>query len=38
MTVLDRVLLALIVAELVYTLRYVLRTHQIAVEPFLYIG
>jgi uncharacterized membrane protein (DUF373 family) len=37
-TVLDRVLLTLIIAELVYTLRFVLRTHEIAVEPFLYIG
>jgi uncharacterized membrane protein (DUF373 family) len=36
--VVDRVLLALIVGELVYTLRFVLRTHEIAVEPFLYIG
>jgi uncharacterized membrane protein (DUF373 family) len=36
--VLDRVLLALIVAELLYTLRFVVRTHEIAVEPFLYIG
>lgn len=36
--VLDRVLLTLIVAELVYSLRFVLRTHEIAVEPFLYIG
>jgi uncharacterized membrane protein (DUF373 family) len=36
--VLDRILLALIVGELVYTLRFVLRTHEIAVEPFLYIG
>jgi uncharacterized membrane protein (DUF373 family) len=36
--VLDRILLTLIVAELVYTLRFVLRTHEIAVEPFLYIG
>lgn len=36
--VLDRVLLTLIVAELVYTLRLVLRTHEIVVEPFLYIG
>jgi uncharacterized membrane protein (DUF373 family) len=36
--VLDRVLLTLIIAELVYTLRFVLRTHEIAVEPFLYIG
>jgi len=37
-TVLDRILLTLIIAELVYTLRFVLRTHEIAVEPFLYIG
>ena len=37
-TVLDRVLLALIIAELLYTLRFVLRTHEIAVEPFLFIG
>jgi uncharacterized membrane protein (DUF373 family) len=37
-TVLDRVLLTLIIAELLYTLRFVLRTHEIAVEPFLYIG
>ncbi|HVA31802.1 MAG TPA: phosphate-starvation-inducible PsiE family protein [Gaiellaceae bacterium] len=37
-TVLDRILLTLIIAELVYTLRFVLRTHTIAVEPFLYIG
>ena len=36
--VLDRVLLLLIIAELVYTLRFVLRTHEIVVEPFLYIG
>ena len=36
--VLDRMLLTLIVAELVYTLRLVLRTHEIVVEPFLYIG
>lgn len=36
--VLDRILLTLIVAELVYTLRFVLRTHEIVVEPFLYIG
>src|SRR3954454_8396669 len=35
---LDRVLLALIVGELLYTLRFVVRTHEIAVEPFLYIG
>ena len=37
-TILDRILLTLIVAELVYTLRFVLRTHEIAVEPFLVIG
>ena len=37
-TVLDRVLLLLIIAELAYTLRFVLRTHRIAVEPFLFIG
>ena len=36
--VLDRVLLALIVGELLYTLRFVVRTHEIAVAPFLYIG
>ena len=36
--VLDRVLLALIVGELLYTLRFMARTHEIAVEPFLYIG
>jgi uncharacterized membrane protein (DUF373 family) len=36
--VLDRILLTLIIAELVYTLRFVLRTHEIAVEPFLFIG
>lgn len=36
--VLDRILLALIIAELVYTLRFVVRTHEIAVEPFLHIG
>ena len=36
--VLDRVLLALIVGELLYTLRFVGRTHELAVEPFLYIG
>ncbi|HEY8725377.1 MAG TPA: phosphate-starvation-inducible PsiE family protein [Gaiellaceae bacterium] len=37
-TVLDRILLTLIIAELVHTLRFVLRTHEIAVEPFLFIG
>jgi uncharacterized membrane protein (DUF373 family) len=36
--VLDRILLLLIIAELAYTLRFVLRTHTIAVEPFLFIG
>ena len=36
--VLDRILLTLIIAELVYTLRLVVQTHEIAVEPFLYIG
>jgi uncharacterized membrane protein (DUF373 family) len=36
--VLDRVLLALIVGELLYTLRFVVRTHEIAVELFLYVG
>ncbi|MBA3841315.1 MAG: phosphate-starvation-inducible PsiE family protein [Actinobacteria bacterium] len=35
---LDRVLLALIVGALLHTLRFVVRTHEIAVEPFLYIG
>jgi uncharacterized membrane protein (DUF373 family) len=35
---LDRILLLLIIAELAYTLRFVLRTHEIAVEPFLFIG
>ncbi len=37
-TVLDRILLTLIIAELVHTLRFVLQTHEIAVEPFLFIG
>jgi uncharacterized membrane protein (DUF373 family) len=35
---LDRILLLLIIAELAYTLRFVLRTHKVAVEPFLFIG
>ena len=35
---LDRILLLLIIAKLAYTLRFVLRTHRIAVEPFLFIG
>ena len=37
-TVLDRILLTLIIAELVYTLRFVLRTHEIVADPFLFIG
>lgn len=37
-TMLDRILLLLIIAELAYTLRFVVRTHEIAVEPFLFIG
>ncbi len=37
-TLLDRILLLLIIAELAYTLRFVLRTHAIAAEPFLFIG
>ncbi|HVC86075.1 MAG TPA: phosphate-starvation-inducible PsiE family protein [Gaiellaceae bacterium] len=37
-TLLDRILFLLIIAELAYTLRFVLRTHKIAVEPFLFIG
>lgn len=37
-SVLDRILLTLIIAELVYTLRLVLRTHALVVEPFLYVG
>jgi hypothetical protein len=36
--VLDRILLTPIIAELGYTLRFVVCTHAIAVEPFLYIG
>ena len=36
--ILDRVLLLLIIAELAYTLRFVIRTHEIVVEPFLFIG
>jgi uncharacterized membrane protein (DUF373 family) len=36
--VLDRILLALIVAELIYSLRLVMETHQISTEPFLFIG
>ncbi len=36
--VLDRILLVLIIAELAYTLRTVLESHEIAVDPFLFIG
>lgn len=36
--VLDRILLMLIVAELVYTLGLVVHTHRLSAEPFLYIG
>ena len=36
--VLDRVLLILIVAELLHTLRFVVLRGQIAVEPFLFVG
>jgi len=36
--VLDRILLMLIVAELVYTLNLVMHTHKLSVTPFLYIG
>jgi uncharacterized membrane protein (DUF373 family) len=36
--VLDRILLALIVAELIYSLRLVMQTHHISTEPFLFIG
>jgi uncharacterized membrane protein (DUF373 family) len=35
---LDRILLALIVAELLHTLRYVVLRGEIVVEPFLYVG
>jgi uncharacterized membrane protein (DUF373 family) len=35
---LDRILLTLIVAELIYSLRLVLQTHEISAEPFLIIG
>lgn len=35
---LDRILLLLIVAELVHTLRYVLLRGRIVVEPFLFVG
>jgi uncharacterized membrane protein (DUF373 family) len=36
--VLDRILLMLIVAELVYTLGLVINTHELSAEPFLFIG
>lgn len=36
--VLDRILLTLIVAELMYSIRLVMQTHEIAAEPFLFIG
>jgi uncharacterized membrane protein (DUF373 family) len=36
--VLDRVLLTLIVAELLHTLRFVILRGQIVVEPFLFVG
>jgi uncharacterized membrane protein (DUF373 family) len=36
--VLDRVLMVLIIAEIAATLRAVLLYHEIAVEPFLFIG
>src|ERR1700756_947478 len=36
--VLDRVLMVLIVAEIAATLRAVLLYHEIAAEPFLFIG
>jgi uncharacterized membrane protein (DUF373 family) len=36
--VLDRILLTLIIAELAYTLRTDLLHHEVAVEPFLFIG
>ncbi len=35
---LDRILLALIVAGLAYTLRVVIERREIAAEPFLFIG
>jgi uncharacterized membrane protein (DUF373 family) len=37
-TLLDRILLALIVAELLHTLRYVVLRGEIVVEPFLFVG
>jgi uncharacterized membrane protein (DUF373 family) len=35
---LDRILLTLIVAELIYSLRLVMQTHEISAQPFLIIG
>ena len=37
-TLLDRILLALIVAELLHTLRWVVLRGEIVVEPFLFVG
>jgi uncharacterized membrane protein (DUF373 family) len=37
-SLLDRILLALIVAELLHTLRYVVLRGEIVVEPFLFVG
>ena len=35
---LDRVLLALMLAEIIYTVSHIARTHQIDAEPFLIVG
>jgi len=37
-TLLDRILLTLIVAELLHTLRFVVLRGEIVVEPFLFVG
>jgi len=37
-TLLDRILLALIVAELLHTLRHVVLRGEIVAEPFLFVG
>jgi uncharacterized membrane protein (DUF373 family) len=37
-TLLDRILLALIIAELVHTLRHVVLRGEIVAEPFLFVG
>ncbi|MGD0197053.1 MAG: phosphate-starvation-inducible PsiE family protein [Solirubrobacteraceae bacterium] len=37
-TLLDRILLTLIVAELLHTLRHVIMRGEIVVEPFLFVG